>query len=83
MQPDQPLDVYEDGRTIMNIKWRNGVAAGDAAPKSRHMPGRLQALRLMRRFLPENAFAAIFRKTDGPAIVKILLGTMWPSGSPA
>ena len=81
MQPDQPLEAYEDGRAAMNTTWRNGIAAGDSveevaaavvqaatdgAPKSRYMPGKTAGkLRLMRRFVPEKAFAASFRKQMG------------------
>ena len=62
----------------MNATWRNGIAVGDpvdavadavvraatdATPKLRYTPGKTSGkLRLMRRFVPEKAFAKSFRK---------------------
>ncbi len=79
--PDNILAVYDAGRDAANATWRNGIANGDpveavadkiviaataAQPEVRYNPGKTSGrLRMMRRFVPEKAFAKSFRKQMG------------------
>lgn len=80
-KPDQTLSVYDKGRRAMIATWQTGIAAGDPVeavadtvvaaatdrqPNARYTPGKTAGrLRLMRRYVPEKAFAKSFRKQMG------------------